>query len=606
MPSNSKCPAEINSCEGSCNKFIRSLDEGFELLEAIFDSHGNISDFIFLNVNPAYEKQTGFQAIDLVGKHKKEVAPAADPRWYDFAIQAVRTGKNSNYQYYNPRVNRLFETNFVPIMPNQIAVLFKDITEQQKAQDALTRAKENLESIIQESPVAFALFDKDGFLIEVNNAWDKQWQIPRELVIGKYNVLESKQISDIGLTADIKRVYAGEIVQSFDLEFDSSSEPITGGLGRKRWLSITAYPIKNASGDVTVVVMTEDNTEHKRAEKQLAESRQKYRELYESFDEAFIVTDWEFNVINWNKAAERVTRIPTKDALGKKVYDVLPEMLSVDFTPYFNSLREKKPARFMMNVVSRETKKASLFEISTYPSDLGITIIVEDKTELEEAKRLSAIGATAGMVGHDIRNPLQVVMSDTFLLKEAITSIPEGKTKVDMVESLDNIEKNISYINKIVQDLQDYSRPLNPEIVECNIVDVLTVIFKTIILPDTVKLSINIKDVEKIRTDPMLLQRALTNLITNSLQAMPEGGNLVISGQKRDNQVVITVADTGTGIPEEIKPKLFTPMATTKAKGQGFGLAVTKRLIEALKGNITFVSEAGKGTKFTIELPLVN
>ena len=79
--------------------------------------------------------------------------------------------------------------------------------------------------------------------------------------------------------------------------------------------------------------------------------------MYESFDEAFIVTDWEFNVTNWNKAAERVTTVPAKDALGKKIYEVLPEMLTVDVTPYFESLKEKKPARFMMNVVSRQTKK---------------------------------------------------------------------------------------------------------------------------------------------------------------------------------------------------------------------------------------------------------
>jgi signal transduction histidine kinase len=85
---------------------------------------------------------------------------------------------------------------------------------------------------------------------------------------------------------------------------------------------------------------------------------------------------------------------------------------------------------------------------------------------------------------------------------------------------------------------------------------------------------------------------------------MPNGGNLKIIATKTENKAVIAVSDTGKGIPEEIKPKLFTPLVTTKAKGQGLGLAVVKRLVEALNGSITFESQEGKGTTFTIQLPL--
>lgn len=594
---------DFDGVQKSNTDFINSLDEGFELLEIIYDEQANAKEFIFLEVNPAYERQTGLKSVNIIGKTLREVAPTTEQRWYDHAIQAINTHKILSYQYYDPNTNAYYETRFVPVPPNQIAVLFIDVTKRKYAEDELTKTEKNLEDVIQQSPIAFSLFDKNGLLIQVNDAWDKQWQIPRELVLRKYNLFDSKQIAESGLLPVVKRVFAGEIVRSFDLKFDASLEPQTRGYGRKRWLSVTTYSIKGESGSNNLVVLTEDITERKKTEESLKKSEQRYRELYESFDEAFIVTDWNFSVINWNKAAERVTAVSAKDALGKKVYDVLPEMLTVDIGPYLESLREKKPARFMMNVVSRQTNKPSVFEISTYPSELGITIIVQDKTELEEAKRLSAIGATAGMVGHDIRNPLQVVMSDTYLLKEELNSMPEGKTKDAVAESLDDIDKNVAYINKIVQDLQDYSRPLKPEITEVNLSDVFASVFKTIGFPDMVKLSIDIHAVEKIKTDPLLLQRALINLITNAIQAMPDGGNLGIIGEIRDGRVVITVTDTGVGIPEEVKPKLFTPMMTTKAKGQGFGLAVSKRLIEALKGNISFVSEKGKGTKFTIEIP---
>ena len=85
---------------------------------------------------------------------------------------------------------------------------------------------------------------------------------------------------------------------------------------------------------------------------------------------------------------------------------------------------------------------------------------------------------------------------------------------------------------------------------------------------------------------------------------MPKGGKLTIHAYKEANDVLITVKDTGVGIPEAVKDKLFTPMFTTKSKGQGFGLAVIKRMTEALGGTVTFESQEGKGTTFIIRLPL--
>jgi signal transduction histidine kinase len=92
-------------------------------------------------------------------------------------------------------------------------------------------------------------------------------------------------------------------------------------------------------------------------------------------------------------------------------------------------------------------------------------------------------------------------------------------------------------------------------------------------------------------------------LVNNAVQAMPRGGKLSIHAFKDENDVLITVKDTGVGIPENIKDKLFAPMFTTKSKGQGFGLAVIKRLTEALGGKVTFESQEDKGTTFTVRLP---
>lgn len=127
----------------------------------------------------------------------------------------------------------------------------------------------------------------------------------------------------------------------------------------------------------------------------------------------------------------------------------------------------------------------------------------------------------------------------------------------------------------------------------------------TVSLPKNIEaFAICNKHLPTLKLDLTFLKRILVNLATNAIQAMPNGGTLTIRTFERKGKAVISVEDTGMGITEEIKPKLFQPLMTTKSKGQGFGLAVVKRLVEAQGGSIRFESESGKGTKFIIEFPL--
>jgi signal transduction histidine kinase len=227
--------------------------------------------------------------------------------------------------------------------------------------------------------------------------------------------------------------------------------------------------------------------------------------------------------------------------------------------------------------------------------------------QLKDSERLAAIGATAGMVGHDIRNPLQAITSDLFLAKAELASTPESEEKKNALESLQEIENNIDYINKIVQDLQDYARPLNPKAEESDIELIVKRLIAKNGVPKNIKVSVKVADeVKKINADPYYINRIMYNLVTNSIQAMSSGGNLNIQAYKEVNDIVLTVKDTGVGIPKHIQDKMFTPMFTTKSKGQGFGLPVVKRMTESLGGTVTFESQEGKGTTFIVRLPYIS
>jgi len=208
------------------------------------------------------------------------------------------------------------------------------------------------------------------------------------------------------------------------------------------------------------------------------------------------------------------------------------------------------------------------------------------------------------MVGHDIRNPLQAIVSSTYLAKDDLASLPQSEIKQSLIESMKEIEDQASYINKIVADLQDFSRPLKPFSEETDLKQLIDNLLLSMETEENVTVISDVADaMQKVKVDPAYLRRILTNLLINAEQAMPNGGKITITARKENGTCLITVEDTGEGIPEDVKPNLFTPLFTTKSKGQGFGLAVSKRLAKAMGGDLTFESEKGNGSKFTLKLP---
>jgi two-component system CheB/CheR fusion protein len=232
--------------------------------------------------------------------------------------------------------------------------------------------------------------------------------------------------------------------------------------------------------------------------------------------------------------------------------------------------------------------------------------LVQEKTnELKDSERLAAIGQTAGMVGHDIRNPLQSIVSATYLLKDEASSLPDNQQRDLILESLETIEEQSHYISKIVMDLQDFGRNLKINFEETNINSTIKNIIENSKIPSNIHINPLIEDsLPSLKTDPVYIKRILGNLITNAVQAMPDGGDLTVKAFKEKEGISINVTDTGVGIPEDVKSHIFQPLFTTKSKGQGFGLAVCKRFVEALNGEISFQSGEGKGTTFVVKLPL--
>jgi len=224
----------------------------------------------------------------------------------------------------------------------------------------------------------------------------------------------------------------------------------------------------------------------------------------------------------------------------------------------------------------------------------------KSQEQLLKAQRYAVIGELAGMVGHDLRNPLTSIAGAAYYMKKQL------RTKVDckIEEMLDLVEKNISYSNKIINDLLDYSRDINLDLTECTPKSVIKEVLALVQIPDNVRVANLAGNKPKLKADVEKLKRAFVNLVKNATDAMSKGGTLTISSKQSKGKVDFAFADTGTGMSKCVVAKIFTPLFTTKAKGMGFGLAICKRIMEAHGGKISVESTLGKGTTFTATLPI--
>jgi len=242
----------------------------------------------------------------------------------------------------------------------------------------------------------------------------------------------------------------------------------------------------------------------------------------------------------------------------------------------------------------------------------GIAIDISDRKMMEaqvvKSERLAAIGETVMMVGHDLRNPLQVMMNSLALWGHIHDSMPpdcrDYADKHGFNEVLDRVERQLNYMNKIVSDLQDYARPVKPELTALSLPEFMRETLSTVSIPKNINVSVESSEDLVIKLDSALMRRVFTNLMTNAIQAMPNGGSLAVVISKKEGSAIIDITDTGVGIHEENLPKIFQPLFTTKSKGQGLGLPVCKRFVEAHGGGITLKSKVGVGTTFTVSLPL--
>jgi PAS domain S-box-containing protein len=222
----------------------------------------------------------------------------------------------------------------------------------------------------------------------------------------------------------------------------------------------------------------------------------------------------------------------------------------------------------------------------------------DTQEQLVRQEKLAVLGQLAGGVGHELRNPLAVILNAVYYLK-----LVQPDANENVKEYLGILERETHNAEKIITDLLDFSRAKSADREPVVVSELVDRTLKRFPAPPSVQVTLNIPaDLPQIYADARQMEQVLGNLVLNACQAMPEGGKLTLSAKLKNKMIAIAVKDTGAGIPPENMQKLFQPLFTTKSKGIGLGLAVSQKLVEANGGKLEVQSKPGKGATFTLFL----
>ena len=221
------------------------------------------------------------------------------------------------------------------------------------------------------------------------------------------------------------------------------------------------------------------------------------------------------------------------------------------------------------------------------------------QAHLVRQERMAAVGQLASSVGHELRNPLGVIMNVLYLMEAGMNGNDTGPTR----RHLDTAKREVSAATAIVSDLLDFSTGRAPIYGPVGVADLVTEALSVVPPPDGVDVVDQTDPDVVIAADRDQIRQVLLNLITNAYDAMPNGGTLTVIGTPMPGAVQITLRDTGVGMDEHTRESIFAAFYTNKARGIGLGLAVTKRIVESHGGTITVESRPSFGTSFLLTLP---
>ena len=338
----------------------------------------------------------------------------------------------------------------------------------------------------------------------------------------------------------------------------------------------------------------------------------------ENTNEAFVTIDAHHKVVLFNKAAERIFGFKREEVIGHDLNVIMADTCSRNHREAVARYLETKiPHRIghdteiLASRKSGETFPANIsFSVSEAEGNTYFTGIVRDLTETKalqdriiQSERLAALGQVVAEISHEIKNPLMMIGG---FARQLSREASDEKA----LSKLNIIANEVARLEKLLSELRDLYAPRTLDREEMDINDLLGEIDQLVredCKKKNIRLEFRTDDAKVIvNGDREKLEQVFLNLMKNAVEAVGEKGLVTLSSSIRGKEVEITISDTGCGIPEQNREKVFSPFFTTKKHGTGLGLSVSKSILESHPGcSVGFESEQGKGTAFKVKMPVL-
>ncbi|WP_019502337.1 PAS domain-containing sensor histidine kinase [Pseudanabaena sp. PCC 6802] len=497
--------------------------------------------------------------------------------------------------------------------------LFRDLSDRKQAELALRETQQQLQAILDNSPAVIYAIDRQNQHLFVNRSYAEIMSVTPEAPIGKsiYEFWPAETANNFAannqqVIQDNRPVKVEEVVPQPD--------------GLHTYITLK-FPLRDVDGNPYAVCgISTDITDRKQTEQKIREQAA----LLDITSDAIFVRDLDNRIIYWNRGAERLYGWSAEEAIGQFA-DLLLQDPTSTIAVILQRLTETGEWQGEIHNITKSGEAVTVAVRWTLMRDvagqpqaiLTVDTDITEKKSLEaqfhQAQRMESLGTLASGIAHDLNNVLTPIVSISQLLRLRQPTL--DRQSQEMLKVLEeSAKRGASIIKQILTFTRGTGGERQPVQIAPILQEVIDVTQQTFPKSISIHASTLDPELQLISVDPTYLHQVLMNLCVNARDAMPNGGAIALSAEnfhvdalfaqmhleaRVGNYVLITVADTGSGIPPEVRDRIFEPFFTTKALGQGTGLGLASVLgiVKAYGGFIEVQSQPGTGSQFKIYLP---
>ncbi|MCX6287138.1 MAG: PAS domain S-box protein [Bacteroidetes bacterium] len=553
---------------------------------------------------------------------------AADVELFNQVLSGERNSYDLDKRFIRKDGSILYSTLSVTCQRNEDGTLHHilasliDITDRKLSEQDYQREKAFMDKLFDSSPEAISVSDWQGLLVRVNTKFLELFGFTKEEVISKKidNLIAQDQYHDEAVEITNNVAHLGTTIEHESIRYRKDGTPVD--------VSIIATPITVGDLFIGGYGIYRDITPRKRSEKALKESEEKYKAVFRTIPDAIVLTQMDGTVVDINFGFSKLSGFTKEEAVGStllemELYSVPEDRIKLTKALQTNGMVENLETLIRCKIGSLGTVliSASIISINNKPLILSITRDITDRklAELQlikQAEELKELNATKdkffSIIAHDLKNPFNTILGFTDIL---LTNFQEFDNN-EILKYLNIIDTSSKHAFTLLENLLLWARTqtgtidFQPEVIDLRSIvrDVIELI-KNQAKKKEIFVSSSIMDHCPVFADKNMIETILRNLFTNAIKFTPKNGSVVVSIIHQNNQLEVSIRDTGVGIAKEDMENIFridrktTNLGTEKEKGTGLGLILCKEFVEKHGGKISVDSELGSGSTFKFTIP---